>query len=1507
MKKMNFKNLVCLLTLLGCWLPGSFAIGAGQSSLEPAENRGAIAQNRSVLNLQSGNQLVSVDNETIMFYDDGGVDGNYSNSFDGIVVLSPVTAGEYVKIIFDSFQLDTYGMHELSIYNGSEVDDEHLIGSWEKDENPGVVKSTSIDGKLCVKFHSGSYGTPNAGWSAQIMTFIPVSITYNDGEAFQASTESTYRNNSNVELLKVKLDFAGELPSSHITSLKFGTDGTTNVSDIARAKVMFSDITGDISAAELFGSVVENPNGEFVVNGDVAIDSENSYYFWLCYDVASTATIGNSLDAVFSSVTVDGAEHQIVQGNPEGNRSIVEGFHGEYTLGTDENCDYQSFEQAINALSEKGIDGPVKISVKSGTYTDHIKLPHFTGTSEATQIVFSSESGLASDVIIQPTYSGMNKGVVHFDGSDFITFEKMTIKTDKTTYDGVLYVSGVSRNITIKGCVVEAPMSIDYSKDICLLKMKSENNANMNNDRISLINNTFKGGYIAAYIGGTGYLALPKETGARIIGNTFVNQGSKSIFIADEEDMVIADNSISNDQTTKSGFQAIDAFRMIGASKIYNNKISLDLNVNCIGVEFRPAKGSSTDAVMVYNNMVNVRSTVSSNGLLLDDGCSNVGFYYNTFCTGGLATGSTVVSVLGKSSEIPANVILKNNMLVNETEGKVFFIRRNSYGSGLTFDHNLVYTQGSVMATIEDEEVADFAAWQALNGGANSISEQPEFISALDLHLVSAGDLAHAEAMNVISVDIDGDPRDEISPYIGADEYILQDEVAPEFAAGYPAVTNITWDGFTFESKLDESATLYYVILEKNATAPDAEQVKAGTDAAGIVLEAPFKASVAVAQDMVKQINIAGLNQHTEYKVYATAEDNAENLNNDVQYVELLTTWQPTTISSFESQEIGAVDVVDGSSSFQGFQVKNSGGGAAGTDNYVSAVSGSTQEVIFNNTEEGYACDGFWYYSSASAICKGKKADGTSTESILINASEGWAYFDARTMGEIVGYTFESVQGEFYLDQVHDLPAALTIDFMPDFIIAEGEQAQLNAVVTGGFRPYTFLWTPDESLNNGSISNPEATPDNTTIYQVTVHDDKDSVCIAMVTVNVTKEAGIATFDDLSLEANSFWNGPQGSNGVTAGFMDNGFHFNNMKYETYNYWGGFGYSNMTDITVPGGLNNQFTSAAGQGAEDSENYGVAYVMGAEARITVTSNPDGVQISGMYITNNTWAVTSMENGDATAKKFGGDSGNDQDWFMLTAEGFDKTGVSTGATTFYLADYRFANNEEDYIVKTWHWFDLSGLGLVKSVKFTLSSSDSGAMGMNTPAYFCVDNFNGLDPDDAAPIVANPIADQVIDQVDLIKISLKEVFSDPDNNNDLIVVTVSGNTNTELLETEIFNDTLFVKRLGDNGHGEITLKAVSNRRSVEDLFMVDVVTGIAQHSLDQVMVYPNPCNDVVMVKLVEETALVQCEVLNTCGQILKNVQLIDNQIDLADLPRGIYLILIRTENRSTVKRIVKK
>ncbi len=220
------------------------------------------------------------------------------------------------------------------------------------------------------------------------------------------------------------------------------------------------------------------------------------------------------------------------------------------------------------------------------------------------------------------------------------------------------------------------------------------------------------------------------------------------------------------------------------------------------------------------------------------------------------------------------------------------------------------------------------------------------------------------------------------------------------------------------------------------------------------------------------------------------------------------------------------------------------------------------------------------------------------------------------------------------------------------------------------------------------------------------------------------------FEELSLNAQSFYQDNSGTD-----FSSHGLSFQYDWNTTWNYWsGGFAYSNIND-SVTSGATNLYATKAFKGYNNSANY----VCGQNgARIKFTGNLLNKTVNGLMICNSTYAANSMRNGDAFAKKFGGVSGNDPDWFKLTIKGYTGGVLGTDSVDFYLADYRFSNNAQDYIVKDWTFVNLLNLGMVDSLTFKLSSSDVGNWGMNTPAFFCLDNILinatiGMEPNNAS------------------------------------------------------------------------------------------------------------------------------------------------------------------------------
>ena len=221
---------------------------------------------------------------------------------------------------------------------------------------------------------------------------------------------------------------------------------------------------------------------------------------------------------------------------------------------------------------------------------------------------------------------------------------------------------------------------------------------------------------------------------------------------------------------------------------------------------------------------------------------------------------------------------------------------------------------------------------------------------------------------------------------------------------------------------------------------------------------------------------------------------------------------------------------------------------------------------------------------------------------------------------------------------------------------------------------------------------------------------------------VSAAAQISDIEDLILGIESFWNGNDGS----GGFTSDGVHFNNLFDDAFGpYWEGFAFSNVADNTTPG-IDNQYSAIAGGGAAGSSNYVMGY-MGFLGTVPTVTIPENGDLSGIYITNSTYAYFSMRDGDPFAKQFGGPTGTDPDWFLLTITGKDADGATIGVVEFYLADFRSDDSAQDYIVNEWTWVNLTGVNAARSLEFTLTSSDMGGFGMNTPAYFALDEFAWL------------------------------------------------------------------------------------------------------------------------------------------------------------------------------------
>lgn len=235
---------------------------------------------------------------------------------------------------------------------------------------------------------------------------------------------------------------------------------------------------------------------------------------------------------------------------------------------------------------------------------------------------------------------------------------------------------------------------------------------------------------------------------------------------------------------------------------------------------------------------------------------------------------------------------------------------------------------------------------------------------------------------------------------------------------------------------------------------------------------------------------------------------------------------------------------------------------------------------------------------------------------------------------------------------------------------------------------------------------------------------------AMGSLPMVAYAVTIDFEELPLAAGvDHYNGSDGA----GGFESRGVWFDNnfTDFGGGCCWEQFAYSRATNTTQQGPA-NQYSAFAGSGAGGSSMYGVVFsgIDAGDSGLAATLQlPEGSEPQSIAVTNTTWAALVMRDGDPNgfAKKFGGASSDDPDFFSLRILGLDGDNQQRGEIEFYLADYRLADNELDYVVESWQDIDLtplSGLGVTR-LAFRLDSSDfNPTFGLNTPAYVAIDNL---------------------------------------------------------------------------------------------------------------------------------------------------------------------------------------
>jgi hypothetical protein len=418
---------------------------------------------------------------------------------------------------------------------------------------------------------------------------------------------------------------------------------------------------------------------------------------------------------------------------------------GDVYIGSGET--YTTITDAVNALNSSGFSGHLKFIVKDGTYNEQVEINEFANSDENNTITFTSQSGDSTAVILTYESGSINNYIIRLNGTDYITFEKLTIWGLHTSYTHAIDITGTAQNITVRNCELRSNGASNAG---------SQNPALIHHYRANITDVTITNNLI---IGGMGVyfesLVGSPAQGVSTLNNHF-KDGHGCVYLEQNNSPKIISNVVENNSRGAFTLDHCD-----GEIVVMNNKIEADQS-NALTFTYcnggAPPLGTPGN---ITNNFITVHGEV--NGIYV-----NQSTYLNIFHNSVNSLGTTAISPKSLNVVGGSNNIIKNNIFANQHNGYACFI--NSPGTGTEINYNNYYSPAN-FPFYWNENLVSLSEFQTA-GGMDSHSQDvyPNFISDLNLHTSAPWLDGKGEYNSDFPEDIDGVSRSD-PPDIGAAEF----------------------------------------------------------------------------------------------------------------------------------------------------------------------------------------------------------------------------------------------------------------------------------------------------------------------------------------------------------------------------------------------------------------------------------------------------------------------------------------------------------------------------------------------------------------------------------------------------------------------------------------------------------------------------------------------------------------------------------------------------------------
>ena len=1248
----------------------------------------------------SNNKEVTV-TTPLSYYDEGGPDGKVLKNTGSYVTFLPAHEGEVVTLTIDSINLRraTFG-----IYSGRDHKNESKLLST-GDNN--ILKQTGVrtftsqeqDGSLTVYFKGSD--TYTFGWAARVESVKPRDLFVKKVSATALPVDKQgVLSGSSLPAVRIDLTTAGEKGKTTLEKLQLeiSSEGIEELALYATGAISEFDEAHLIATAK-----PQATQTEVIFKFDPAdiLKLPRTQYYWVKAQLAGDLKVGTPISVTAKSVTIGGAKYDVKQEKPFDTKTRKGGLQGTLRVGSSSAASYKSLAAAAKDLTKQGVSGAVTVEVEPGEYPEAVLLERIPGASAKNSITIVGLGNTRDEVVLSA--NGYNKptgddahrrayGVMTVRNTPYVTLRNMTIHSTDLGFPTMVYVQENSSHFTMDNCHVytKNTSNSNYNMSPSLVKVEGASNPHAQSCDVLVENSLFEGGHIALQIGGTTTVANPVGKGYTVRNNRFVDHSGKAIYVTRASEVLIEGNEMVQQIAPQRDYSGIDATFHTDA-KIIGNDFDLTQPKayklsNLVGINVREVQG---EGLLVANNVIRITRGSATSRAFAASKVTGLNFVFNT----AIARDGKCTALLMLNNTI-ASSLISDNILQNRDGGGILFSNQPLPNEQLTCDRNALYTSDSkgVLITAKGKKYDATNYQQATKSTASKVVEVP-FVSDKVLYPKDMTVLPQGAPHAAITTDILGTARDKEHPTVGAYE---QD---PNVSNEAPKLTNkqvvrALHQSATISVEPDQMTDIYLMTIVKGEEAPDAAAIRDK----GRHFTALGKRTT--------EFTIMGLEPETTYEVYGLLHGT---LNNKDAEPELLftftTTYMPTRVATFEkdNRTIEGDVVYSGTNSFAGVKVVED---FTRSRNQIAEIAGDKVTITVTNSKGKIPQRGFSLMADRPVYMR---ING-GTRITLPATEQEWAYVDLAQRGDIREVTLES-RGKLWIDDYNGDALAMQLAIAP-VTINLGQQAQLTAEVIRGVAPYSYKWSQGDSLQTISVA-----PTQTTRYSVTVTDAAGSQVTESVYVYVNGlhgEAMVATFEEEPLSSEEPYS-------QKAPFGSGSFAFSNSYNAEWNSWSGFALAASADTTYTGNFQTQqYNNVVGGGQEQegkSKQYVVAYCPGDNPQwgsynpvVTVMSGSDRkVQLEGVYLTNTAWVKSFATQGD---KNYGRPAFKEGSFFIvtITADNGKKVEVP-------LIDYR---NKKREVVNDWKWVDLSSLGEVKTLKFSIQSSDSYA-----PSYFAMDNLH--------------------------------------------------------------------------------------------------------------------------------------------------------------------------------------